>query len=75
SFTSEGTKTIYAWVKDAAGNVSESAKGQLVITLIVPKPETNDGNTEKLGNILVSNLVSTVPNRRAMPVTFNNGGV
>ena len=33
TFTSEGTKTLFAWVKDAAGNVSASMSNQVVITL------------------------------------------
>ena len=33
TFSSDGTKTLYAWVKDAAGNVSASASKSVVITL------------------------------------------
>jgi hypothetical protein len=33
SFATEGTKTLYAWAKDLAGNVSESASGQVVISI------------------------------------------
>ncbi|MBK6285934.1 MAG: hypothetical protein IPF54_27525 [Draconibacterium sp.] len=33
SFVSEGTKTLYAWVKDAAGNVSANVGREIVITL------------------------------------------
>ncbi|MBK6285930.1 MAG: hypothetical protein IPF54_27505 [Draconibacterium sp.] len=33
SFSTEGTKTLYAWTKDAAGNVSASKSAQVVITL------------------------------------------
>jgi parallel beta-helix repeat protein len=33
SFASEGTKTLYAWAKDAAGNVSASLNGQVTISL------------------------------------------
>lgn len=36
-FTDEGEKTLYAWVKDAAGNVSESATEQVTITLPPPQ--------------------------------------
>jgi type II secretory pathway pseudopilin PulG len=32
-FASEGTKTLYAWAKDAAGNISASASDSVVITL------------------------------------------
>jgi hypothetical protein len=33
SFATEGTKTLYAWAKDAAGNVSASMSGQVTISL------------------------------------------
>lgn len=33
AFTTEGTKTLYAWAKDAAGNVSESLSDSVTITL------------------------------------------
>jgi hypothetical protein len=43
SFDTEGTKTLYAWVKDAAGNVSTSLSDQVVITLPdVTNPEVTD---------------------------------
>ncbi|MBK6285931.1 MAG: hypothetical protein IPF54_27510 [Draconibacterium sp.] len=39
SFSSEGTKTLYSWTKDAAGNVSASKSAQVVINLSdVTKP-------------------------------------
>ncbi len=38
TFTSEGTKTLYAWAKDAAGNVSNGASAQVTITLSNPPP-------------------------------------
>lgn len=34
TFSSEGSKTLYAWVKNAAGNVSASASDTVTITLI-----------------------------------------
>jgi hypothetical protein len=33
SFSTEGTKTLYAWAKDVAGNVSASVNAQVTITL------------------------------------------
>ncbi len=33
TFSSEGTKTLYAWVKDAAGNISASASKTITINL------------------------------------------
>lgn len=35
-FTTEGTKTLYAWAKDAAGNVSSSLNDSVVITVTPP---------------------------------------
>jgi type II secretory pathway pseudopilin PulG len=32
-FASEGTKTLYAWAKDAAGNISASASDSVIVTL------------------------------------------
>lgn len=33
TFATAGSKTLYAWVKDAAGNISNSLNGSVVITL------------------------------------------
>ncbi|NTW27546.1 MAG: hypothetical protein HGA36_04435 [Candidatus Moranbacteria bacterium] len=35
TFATEGSKTLYAWVKDALGNISASATDSVVITLTV----------------------------------------
>jgi hypothetical protein len=68
SFASEGTKTLYAWAKDAAGNVSKSVSTQVVITLTVNAEIKTLGNTEVYGSI------STGLSRKAMPVKFNESG-
>jgi Domain of unknown function (DUF4082) len=39
TFTSAGNKTLYAWAKDAAGNVSASRSASTVITLQAGGPE------------------------------------
>jgi Domain of unknown function (DUF4082) len=39
TFASEGTKTLYAWAKDTAGNVSASRSASVVITLQSAGPE------------------------------------
>ena len=39
TFTTAGTKTLYAWAKDAAGNVSTSLSASVVITLETSGPE------------------------------------
>jgi parallel beta-helix repeat protein len=40
TFSGEGTKTLYAWSKDAAGNISASAKATVTITLEESKNTT-----------------------------------
>jgi hypothetical protein len=61
TFATEGTKTLYAWAKDEAGNVSESLSAQVVIPTVI-------GYEEVFG------LASLSTNRRAIPVTFNEAG-
>jgi chorismate mutase len=61
TFATVGTKTLYAWAKDAAGNVSESASAQVVIPT-------------KIGNTQTFSLASLSTVRRAIPVTFNEAG-
>ncbi len=39
TFSSEGTKTLYAWAKDAANNISTSSNASVTITL--PPPDTS----------------------------------
>ncbi|MEF3692164.1 MAG: hypothetical protein V3574_03890 [Candidatus Moraniibacteriota bacterium] len=48
TFSTEGTKTLYAWAKDAAGNVSNSLNDSVVITL----PDTTAPNSPQGLNIL-----------------------
>jgi hypothetical protein len=38
TFASAGTKTLYAWAKDAAGNVSASRSASVTITINTPPP-------------------------------------
>jgi hypothetical protein len=61
TFATVGTKTLYAWAKDKAGNVSESVSAQVEIL-------TKIGNTQTFG------LASLSTVRRAIPVTFNEAG-
>jgi hypothetical protein len=51
SFSSEGIKTLYAWAKDAAGNVSLSLSTQILIS--------TSANIKSLGNtdIYTSNSI------------------
>jgi hypothetical protein len=64
TFASEGTKTLYAWAKDAAGNVSASLNAQVTVTL----PVFSLGNTEVYSSTI------TWANQLAMPVTFTTAG-
>ncbi|GAM11585.1 chitinase A1 precursor [Geobacter sp. OR-1] len=45
TFASEGSKTLYAWAKDAAGNISSSRSSSVLITIPVatpaPAPDTS----------------------------------
>jgi hypothetical protein len=45
NFTTAGAKTLYAWVKDAAGNVSTSLSASVTITLADTTPPTVTGFT------------------------------
>ncbi|MDD2305504.1 MAG: T9SS type A sorting domain-containing protein [Prolixibacteraceae bacterium] len=67
TFTSTGSKTLYAWVKDASNNISDSFSDNILITLSTTTPNL-------LGNTEVYNSISTAPNRRAIPVTFSENG-
>jgi hypothetical protein len=67
TFATEGTKTLYAWAKDAAGNVSAGLSGQVIITL----PSINN---DTFGNTEVFGFATSSKERRAMPVTFNEAG-
>lgn len=46
-FASEGSKTLYAWAKDAAGNVSTSLNASVTITL----PPTPSGGTPSVSSV------------------------
>lgn len=42
TFASDGTKTLYAWAKDAAGNVSPGVSDTVTVTLDAPPPIVGD---------------------------------
>jgi len=56
AFTTAGSKTLYAWAKDAAGNVSTSLNASVVINIPSLAPPTNtsptNGSTVVLSPIL-----------------------
>jgi hypothetical protein len=66
TFSGSGSKVLYAWAKDAAGNVSAAKSVQVSIT-----PEFD---SEFLGNTEVYAGVTTAGNRRAIPVTIDESG-
>jgi hypothetical protein len=41
-FTTSGAKTLYAWAKDAAGNVSSSLSANVTVTSSTPQPPAED---------------------------------
>jgi hypothetical protein len=58
-FLTEGQKTLYAWVKDTAGNVSESMSAQVTITL-----------TDTAAPVVTKFTLAVSPvNKLAVPVT------
>lgn len=66
TFTSEGVKTLYAWAKDAAGNVSESAAAITTAT----------GVSANIGTTSILSLMSGTANAaRAYPVTMTEDGL
>ena len=65
TFSSEGTKTLYAWVKDDAGNISSSISAQIVISLY---------SSQIMGNAEVYGTLSTSSKLRAIPITFSESG-
>jgi hypothetical protein len=42
TFTTSGTKTPFAWARDAAGNVSSSLSATVIVTSSNPQPPTED---------------------------------
>jgi hypothetical protein len=54
TFTTAGTKTLYAWAKDAAGNVSSSRSASVIISIVcnptIPtNPSASDTGAVELG--------------------------
>jgi len=57
-FSSAGNKTLYAWAKDASGNVSTSLTGIITITLPVSVPQSIVGQATSGGIIPTSVIFS-----------------
>jgi hypothetical protein len=62
TFASAGSKTLYAWAKDAAGNVSASQSAAVTITLTdtTPPTVTSTAPTSGATNVAVSTAVTAV---------------
>ena len=73
TFTSAGPKTLYAWAKDAAGNVSDSRSASVTITLSDTTPPTVSSVSPAQGATGVpTGAVLTVVFGEAMaPATIN----
>ena len=69
TFTSQGAKTLYAWVKDAAGNVSASMSGTVSIDTI--PVITNIVSTPSSGGVSISWVTDDLSSSR-VDYGFNN---
>jgi hypothetical protein len=58
TFASAGVKTLYAWAKDAGGNVSNSSMGLVTITLSAPSSPKSDFNGDGKLDILWRNATT-----------------
>ena len=71
-FTTEGSKTLYAWAKDAAGNVSTSLNDSVVVTLPVAEtpPDDDDDVEEDVDALDIFKVKYRIVNRHQVRVTF-----
>ena len=87
TFSSQGSKTLYAWAKDAAGNVSSSVSGSVsidsvpTITNIISTPSSSGVSiswiTDELSSSLVeygltSNYGTSTPETNTSPRVLNH---
>lgn len=81
TFSSEGTKTLYAWARDAAGNVSTSLNDSVIITLPVEEPAdygpvvSNGVPSGKLAKDTKSVTISVVTDENAICKFSEDKGV
>ncbi len=57
-FASAGAKTLYAWAKDAAGNISASRSASVNITVPTGAADISTANSLDLGNVRVYTSVN-----------------
>jgi hypothetical protein len=72
TFTTSGSKTLYAWAKDAAGNVSASMSAAVVITIPPPTVSTVAPSNGATGVSTGSNLTA-VFSEAMNPATIGTG--
>jgi hypothetical protein len=76
-FATEGSKTLYAWTKDAAGNISDSSSDSVVIALSTtdnaPTPPSSSGGGSRGGSSSgrVNTPLSTTPISQTYSFTRN----
>ena len=68
-FASAGAKRLYAWAKDATGNVSTSRSASVAITISTGVADISTASSLDLGSVTVNNSV-----KKTLKVT-NNGAV
>ena len=77
TFATEGSKTLYAWAKDAAGNVSSALSATVAITLINNSPGTIQGsvsvNFVGHSNLGVANATVSLSGTNYITTTDANG--
>ncbi|MEN9913003.1 MAG: hypothetical protein RLY66_411 [Candidatus Parcubacteria bacterium] len=74
TFASAGSKTLYAWAKDAAGNVSTSKSASVTVTIVVG---TNILSSLQAANRTIdwkyTGVPGGIPNRTTICATLNPG--
>ncbi len=58
TFATAGAKTLYAWAKDAAGNISASRSANVIITISAGAADISTEDALDLGNVRVNNSVN-----------------
>lgn len=73
SFTTEGSKILYAWAKDQAGNVSSSKSATTIVTLLAA-PIVGDLNGDRAVNSLDYALLLSVWGQNYPAYDLNHDG-
>lgn len=73
TFATQGVKTLYAWCRDAAGNISESMSAPVTVDLVFPTP-TGVWELEETYGLTAWDTVGTNNGTIAGGVTLNQTG-